>query len=116
MYRYRLGHFGNPNGSGFSLYLVKVSDPRRLDGHRCALAETQRPFILFLTSNRMLNSRNETALNTRDCLIIPLEQAMLRGDDGDWNLSQWARGQLVAFRDRLMPPRKPWLDDSQLQV
>ncbi len=54
----------------------------------------------------MLNSRNETALNTRGCLIIPLEQAMLRGDDGNWNLSQWAHGQLVAFRDRLMPPAK----------
>jgi hypothetical protein len=107
MYRFRLGHFGNPNGSGFSLYLVKVSDPRRLDwGIDALLAETQRPFVLFLTSNRMLNSRNATALCARGCLIIPLEQAMLRNEDGEWNLSQWARGQLVAFRDRLMPPSK----------
>jgi hypothetical protein len=87
--------------------LAKVSDPRRLDWCIDALlSETQRPFVLFLTSNRMLNSRNETALSTRGCLIIPLEQAMLRGDGGDWNLSQWARDQLVEFRNRLMPPAK----------
>jgi hypothetical protein len=104
MYRFRLGHFGNPNGSGFSLYLAKVSDPRRLDWCIDALlAETQRPFVLFLTSNRMLNGRNESALSARGCLIIPLEQAMLRSDDGEWNLSPWAREQLVTFRDRLMP-------------
>ena len=105
MYRFRFGHFGNPNGSGFSQYLAKVSDPRRLDWCIDALlAETQRPFVLFLTSNRMLNSRNETALSARGCLIIPLEQAMLRNEDGEWNLSQWARQKLVAYRDRLMPP------------
>jgi hypothetical protein len=107
MYRYRLGHFGNPNGSGFFLYLAKVSAPNRLDWCIDALlAETQRPFVLFLTSNRMLTSRNDTALGTRGCLVIPLEQAMFRSDDGEWSLSQWARGQLVAFRDRLMPPAK----------
>ena len=107
MYRFRLGHFGNPNGSGFSLYLAKVCDPCRLDWCIDALlAETQRPFVLFLTSNRMLNSRNENALSARGCLIIPLEQAIFRSEDGEWNLSQWARQQLVSFRDRLMPPAK----------
>jgi hypothetical protein len=107
MYRFRLGHFGNPNGSGFSLYMAKVSDPSRLDW--CAdalLAEIHRPFVLFLTSNRMLNSQNEAALSARGCLVIPLEQSMLRGGDGAWILSPWARTQLVAFRDRLMPPVK----------
>lgn len=107
LYRYRLGHFGNPNGSGFSLFLAKVSDPRRLDWCIDAfLAEYQRPFVLFLTSKRMLSSRNETALGARGCLVIPLEQAMCRSDDKEWNLTSWARDQLVAFRDRLMPPAK----------
>jgi hypothetical protein len=107
MYRFRLGHFGNPNGSGFSLYMAKVSDPSRLDW--CAdalLAEIHRPFVLLVTSNRMLNSQNEAALSARGCLVIPLEQSMLRGGDGAWILSPWARTQLVAFRDRLMPPVK----------
>ncbi len=66
MYRYRLGHYGNPNGSGFSLFLAKVSDPRRLDWCIDAfLAEFQRPFVLFLTSKKMLSSRNETMLESR---------------------------------------------------
>lgn len=107
MYRYRLGHYGNPNGSGFSLFLAKVSDPRRLD--RCIdafLAEFQRPFVLFLTSKRMLSSRNETMLDSRGTLVVPLDQSLLLNDDGEWCLSPWARQQLVAFRDRLMPPAK----------
>jgi hypothetical protein len=107
MYRFRFGHFGNPNGSGFSLYMAKVSDPSRLDWCVDALlAEIHRPFVLFLTSHRMLSSQNEAALSARGCLVIPLEQSMLRGDDGAWILSPWARTQLIAFRDRLMPPAK----------
>ena len=107
MYRFRLGHFGNPDGSGFSLYIAKVSDPSRLDWCIDALlAEIHRPFVLFLTSNRMLNSQNEAALSARGCLVIPLEQSLLRDGDGEWGLSPWARTQLVAFRDRLMPPAK----------
>ena len=107
MYRFRLGHFGNPDGSGFSLYMAKVSDPSRLDWCIDALlAEIHRPFVLFLTSNRMLNSQNEAALSARGCLVIPLEQSLLRDGDGEWVLSPWARTQLVAFRDRLMPPAK----------
>ncbi len=31
-YRYRLGHYGNPDGHGFAFYFAKVCDPRRLDG------------------------------------------------------------------------------------
>jgi hypothetical protein len=104
LYRYRLGHYGNPNGSGFSLFLAKVSDPRRLDWCIDAfLAEFQRPFVLFLTSKRTLSSRNETMLDARGCLVVPLDQALLFCDDGEWSLSPWAREQLVAFRDRLMP-------------
>jgi hypothetical protein len=107
MYRFRLGHFGNPDGSGFSLYMAKVSDPSRLDWCIDALlAEIHRPFVLFLTSNRMLKSQNEAALSARGCLVIPLEQSLLRDGDGAWILSPWARTQLVAFRDRLMPPAK----------
>lgn len=107
MYRYRLGHYGNPNGSGFSLFLAKVSDPRRLDWCIDAfMAEFQRPFVLFLTSKRMLSSRNETMLESRGALVIPLDQSLLLIDDGEWCLSPWARQQLVAFRDRLMPPAK----------
>jgi hypothetical protein len=102
---YRLGHYGNPNGSGFSLFLAKVSDPRRLDWCIDAfLAEFQRPFVLFLTSKRMLSSRNETMLDSRGSLVVPLDQSLLLSDDGEWCLSPWARQQLVAFRDRLMPP------------
>jgi len=64
MYRFRFGHFGNPNGSGFSLYMAKVSDPSRLDWCVDALlAEIHRPFVLFLTSHRMLSSQNEAALS-----------------------------------------------------
>lgn len=107
IYRYKLGHYGNPNGSGFSLFLAKVSDPRRLDWCIDAfLAEFQRPFVLFLTSKRMLSSRNETILDSRGCLVVPLDQALSRDDDGVWCLSPWARQQLIAFRDRLMPPAK----------
>jgi hypothetical protein len=107
MYRYRLGHYGNPNGSGFSLFLAKVSDPGRLD--RCIdafLAEIRRPFVLFLTSKRILGSRNEALLDSRGCLVVPLEQALSRGDDRVWSLSPWARQQLIVFRDRLLPPVK----------
>jgi hypothetical protein len=107
MYRYRLGHYGNPNGSGFSLFLAKVSDPRRLDGCIDAfLAEFQRPFVLFLTSKRILSSRNEKMLDSRGSLVVPLDQSLLLSDDGEWCLSPWARQQLVVFRDRLMPPAK----------
>ncbi len=107
MYRFRLGHYGNPNGSGFSLFLAKVSDPYRLDWCIDAfLAESQRPFVLFLTSKRMLSNRNETMLDSRGCLVVPLDHAFSRSDDGEWCLSPWAREQLVAFRDRLMPPAK----------
>lgn len=107
MYRYRLGHYGNPNGSGFSLFLAKVSDPRRLDWCIDALlAEFQRPFVLFITSKRMLSCRNETMLDSRGSLVVPLDQSLLLSDDGEWCLSPWARQQLVAFRDRLMPSAK----------
>jgi hypothetical protein len=107
MYRYRLGHYGNPNGSGFSFFLAKVSDPRRLDWCIDAfLAEFQRPFVLFITSKRMLSSRNEALLDSRGSLVVPLDQSLLLNDDGEWYLSPWARQQLVAFRDRLMPPAK----------
>lgn len=107
MYRYRLGHYGNPNGSGFSLFLAKVSDPRRLDWCIDAfLAEFQRPFVLFLTSKRMLSSRNETMLDSRESLVVPLDHSLLLSDDGEWYLTPWASEQLVAFRDRLMPPAK----------
>jgi hypothetical protein len=106
-YCYRLGHYGNPNGSGFSLFLAKVSDPKRLDWCLDSLSsETQHPFVLFITSKRLLSNRNEGLLAARGCLVVPLEQAMFRRDDGDWCLASWARGQLVAFRDRLMPPAK----------
>ena len=95
---------------GFEVAFERLGGPMyrfRLDWCIDALlAETQRPFVLFLTSNRMLNSRNENALSARGCLIIPLEQAIFRSEDGEWNLSQWARQQLVSFRDRLMPPAK----------
>lgn len=104
MYRYRLGHYGNPNGSGFSFFLAKVSDPRRLDWCIDAfLAEFQRPFVLFITSKRMLNSRNEALLDSRGSLVVPLDQAFLRSKEVDWSLSTWAHKQLVLFRDRLMP-------------
>jgi len=106
-YRYRFGHYGNPNGSGFSLFHAKVSDARRLDWCIDALvAECSRPFVLFLTSKRVLSSRNEIALESRGCLVIPLDQAIVRDHDGDWYLSSWARDQMVAFRDRLMPSAK----------
>jgi hypothetical protein len=104
MYRFRLGHFGNPNGSGFSLYLAKVSDPRRLDWCIDALlAETQRPFVLFLTSMRMLNSRNERALLSRGCLVLSLELTIERDDDGQWSLSNHAKQEVVTFRNRVCP-------------
>lgn len=107
MYRYRLGHYGNPNGSGFSFFLAKVSDPRRLDWCIDAfLAEFQRAFVLFITSKRMLSSRNEALLDSRGSLVVPLDQSLLLNDDGEWYLSPWVRQQLVAFRDRLMPPAK----------
>jgi len=107
MYRYRLGHYGNPNGSGFSLFLAKVSVPHRLDWCIDAfLAESQRPFVLFLTSRRILSSRNETILESRGCLVVPLDQALSRSRDGEWCLSSWAREHLIAFRDRLMPTVK----------
>jgi len=106
-YRFRFGHYGNPNGSGFSLFFVNVSDVRRLDWCIDALmAECPRPFVLFLTSKRVLSSRNENALDARGCLVIPLDQAVARDQDGQWHLSSWARDQLVEFRDRLMPPAK----------
>jgi hypothetical protein len=106
-YRFRFGHYGNPNGSGFSLFFAKVSDPRRLDWCIDALvAECQRPFVLFLTSRRVLSSRNESTLAARGCLVIPLDQSITRDHDGNWHLSTWARDQLITFRDRLMPLAK----------
>ena len=106
-YRFRFGHYGNPNGAGFSLFFAKVSDPRRLDWCIDALvAECQRPFVLFLTSRRVLSNRNESALAARGCLVIPLDQSITRDHDGNWHLSTWARDQLVAFRDRLIPLAK----------
>jgi hypothetical protein len=54
----------------------------------------------------MLSSRNETMLDSRGSLVVPLDQSLLLSDDGEWCLSPWARQQLVAFRDRLMPPAK----------
>ncbi len=106
VHRNRFGHYGKPNGAGFTLFMAKASDARRLD--RCVdyfLAENQKPFVLFLTSKRMLSTRSEMLLDTHGCLVVPLEQAMIQ-EDGEWTLSQWAREQLVAFHDRLMPPAK----------
>jgi hypothetical protein len=54
----------------------------------------------------MLSNRNEIMLDSQGCLVVPLEQALFLDDDGEWRLSSWARQQLVAFRDRLMPPVK----------
>ena len=31
LHRFRLGQYGNPNGSGFPIYLAKVDSPSRLD-------------------------------------------------------------------------------------
>lgn len=106
-HRFRLGHYGNPNGSGFSIYFAKVGDPSRLNWCTDALlVDNPRPFALFVTSKRILNSRNERALEARGCLVVPLEQAILRDEVDEWCLSPWAREQFVAFRDRLMPPAK----------
>lgn len=107
-YRYRLGHFGNPLGSGFSFYLAKANSPRRLESCIDALlAETPRPFGLFLASNRMLSSRAEAVLDARGCLTIPLEQTLVHNAEEGWSLSSWASQQLVQFRDSLLPPTKP---------
>ena len=89
-----LGHYGNPNGSGFSLFLARANDSRRSD--RCVdalMAECARPFVLFLTSMRLLSNRNESTLDARGCLIIPLDQAIAFDHDGNWHLSPWARDQ-----------------------
>jgi hypothetical protein len=104
-YRYRFGRYGNPNGASFAFYMAKVSDPRRLNWCVDAfLAENRRPFVLFLTSKRVLSSQNETSLDARGCLVVPLEEALARDQEGLWGLSSWARDQIVAFRDRMMPP------------
>ena len=106
-YRFRLGHYGNPNGLGFPFYLAKTSHRSQLDWCVDAwLAETQRPFVLMPISFRMVSSQREVALGARGCLILPLDQALVRCGEGEWSLTPWALKELIAFRDRLMPTPK----------
>lgn len=106
-FRFRSGYYGTGNGAGIPFYFVQTSDPRRMDWcvDACC-AENQRPFVFFVTSNRVLSSRNRAALESRNCLVVPLEQAILLKQSGSWELSAWARDELLAYRDRLLPPVK----------
>lgn len=98
-----LGQFGGTSGAGFAFYFAKVSDPRRLLWCIDAVQlKDQRPYVLFLTSMRMLSSQCSRVLSDKGCLVLPLEQSLVRDEDG-WALTDWARKQLVEFRDRLLP-------------
>jgi hypothetical protein len=100
---FSLGQLGSTASAGFAFYFAKVSDPRRL---RDCLDTIQlrdvRPYVLFVTSARMLSSECTRTLNDKGCLVLPLEQALV-GEENDWILSGWAQMQLVDFRDRQMP-------------
>ncbi len=102
-YCYLLGQFGGKSGAGFAFYFAKESDSRRMS--RCLDAiqlKDQRPYVLLLTSMRMLSPQFSRVLNDKGCLIVPLEQSMVRDEDG-WMLTDWARKELVVLRDRLLP-------------
>lgn len=98
-----LGQFGGTSGAGFALYFAKVSDPRHFSGCLDAIQlKDQRPYVLFLTSMRMLSNQCSRMLSDKGCLVLPLEQSLLQDDQG-WAFAEWARKQLVEFRDRLLP-------------
>jgi len=100
---YLLGQLGGTSGAGFAFYFAKVSNPRRL--MRCldeVQLKDQRPYVLFLTSMRMLSTQCSRVLLDKGCLVLPLEQSLVYEDDG-WALNDWARKHLVEFRDRLLP-------------
>ena len=100
---YLLGQFGGTSGAGFAFYLAKEADGRRFS--RCLDAvqlKDQRPYVLFLTSMRVLNAQCSRVLIDKGCLVLPLEQSLVH-DEGGWALTDWARKQLVEFRDRLLP-------------
>lgn len=100
---YRLGQFGGKSGAGFSFYFAKESGVRRMS--RCLDAiqlNDQRPYVLFLTSMRVLNAQCSRVLIDKGCLVLPLEQSLVFDEEG-WALTDWARKQMLEFRDRLLP-------------
>ncbi len=97
------GQFGGTSGAGFAFYFAKVSDPGRLSWCLDAVQlKDQRPYVLFITSMRMLGSLCSRVLSDKGCLCLPLEQSLVRDEEG-WVLTDWARKQLVEFRDRMLP-------------
>lgn len=98
-----LGQFGGTSGAGFTFYFAKVSDPGRLSWCLDAVQlKDQRPYVLFITSMRMLSSQCSRLVNDKGCLCLPLEQSLICEGAG-WALADWARKQLVEFRDCLLP-------------
>jgi hypothetical protein len=51
---------------------------------------------------QMLFAEGSRVLNDKGCLILPLNQSLMHDTQG-WALADWARKQLVEFRDRLLP-------------
>ena len=100
---YLLGQLGGTSGAGFAFYFVKESGARRLSQCLDAVQlKDQRPYVLFLTSMRVLNAQCSRVLIDKGCLVLPLEQSLVHDEEG-WSLTDWARKQLVEFRDRLLP-------------
>lgn len=100
---YRIGQFGGTSGAGFAFYFFKETTPQRLS--RCldeVQLQDQRPYVLLLTSMRVLGTRYSRMLNDKGCLALPLDQSLIHDEEG-WGLADWARKQLVEFRDRLLP-------------
>jgi hypothetical protein len=100
---YLLGQFGGTLGAGFAFYFFKESTPQCLA--RClddVQLKDQRPYVLFLTSMRVLGTQGSRMLNDKGCLVLPLDQSLIH-DEGGWGLADWARKKLVDFRDRFLP-------------
>ncbi len=100
---YRLGQFGGKSGAGFSFYFAKESGLRRMS--RCLDAiqlNDQRPYVLFLTSMRVLSAQCSRVLIDKGCLVLPLEQSLVFDEEG-WALTDWARKRMLEFRDWLLP-------------
>ncbi len=110
---YRLGQFGGKSGAGFAFYFTKESGVRRVS--RCLDAiqlKDLRPYVLFLTSMRVLSAQCSQVLIDKGCLVLPLEQSLVFDEEG-WALpiglaSRWSSSETGYCRSR-----KRRLENSQ---
>ena len=101
---YRLGHYAPLAGYRFPAWLTiqfcDVEFDRVIDRF---VAFDDSPFLMLAPTGRFLFPRGEACLRRRQACFLPLEEAIVLGDDGRLVATAMAEQAMDAFRRRVVP-------------